>query len=150
MFGDKIKNLREEKELNQIELAEALNIDRGAYGNYEREYIIIPLKHLNNLANYFNVSIDYIFNFTDTLKYENSLNDINKIKVGERLKEFRKENKITIAKLAETINIGNGTVAGYESGRYLISTAVLYDICKRYYISADYLLGKIDNPKYLK
>ena len=32
---------------------------------------------------------------------------------------------------------------------FLIATPFLYTICKKYNISADYLLGKIDNPKYL-
>ena len=36
-----------------------------------------------------------------------------------------------------------------EKGKYLISIPFLYTICKKYNISADYLLGKIDNPKYL-
>ena len=38
----------------------------------------------------------------------------------------------------------------YEKGKTLILTSFLYTICKKYNISADYLLGKIDEPKYLK
>ena len=40
-------------------------------------------------------------------------------------------------------------LAKYEKGKYIIATTYLYQICKRYNISADYLLGKIDSPKYL-
>ena len=70
-------------------------------------------------------------------------------KIGQNLKEFRKENKLNQEKLAEFLNIGKGTIADYERGRYLIATPFLYQICKKYNISTDYLLGKIDNPKYL-
>ena len=69
-------------------------------------------------------------------------------KIGQNLKEFCKENKLTQEKLTEFLNIGKGTIADYERGRYLIATPFLYQICKKYNISADYLLGKIDNPKY--
>ena len=58
--------------------------------------------------------------------------------------------KLTQSKLADNLGCSYGTIAGYERGRYLIATPFLYQICKTYRISADYLLGKIDNPKYLK
>ncbi len=70
--------------------------------------------------------------------------------MSKRLKEFRKENKLTQVKLAEILNIANGTIAEYERGTNIIATPFLYTICKNYNISADYLLGKIDEPKYLK
>ena len=41
-------------------------------------------------------------------------------------------------------------ISEYENKNRLISTSYFYSICKKYHISADYLLGKIDNPKYLK
>ena len=76
--------------------------------------------------------------------------NIVKYKMGERLKEFRKNNKLTQSKLAVILNTTQSVIADYERGRYLIATPFLYTICKKYNISADYLLGKIDNPKYLK
>ena len=116
---------------------------------YEKEYELIPLKHLNTLCNYFHVSLDYIFGFTNILNYPHSHAKINYQKAGERLKEFRKEHKLTQTTLGNELNCSYGTIAGYEIGRYLIATPFLYTICKKYHISADYLLGKINNPKYL-
>ena len=127
-----------------------LNFEKDTYGKYEREYVIIPIKHLNTVCNYFGVSLDYIFNFTNPKKYNISCSDINREKMSKRLKEFRKENKLTQVKLAEILNIANGTIAEYERGTNIIATPFLYTICKNYNISADYLLGKIDEPKYLK
>ena len=72
------------------------------------------------------------------------------LKSGNRLKEFRKENKLTQTKLASILNTTQSVIADYERGRYFISTPFLYTICKKYNISADYLLGRIDNPKYIK
>ena len=150
IYAFKLKELREEKNINQLELSKTLNIDNSVYAKYEKEYEIIPIKHLNTLCNYFNVSFDYIFGFTNDLNYPNMLKEIDTKKSGTRLKELRKEHKITQTILSDELNCSYGTIAGYEIGRYLIATPFLYTICKKYHISADYLLGKTDTPKYFK
>ncbi len=71
MYTKKLKLERESKNLLQKDIAAIINIDRGHYGHYEREDEIISIKHLNTLCNYFNVSIDYIFSFTDIKQYKN-------------------------------------------------------------------------------
>ena len=134
---------------NQIDIANLLKIDRSQYGKYENEYTTIPIKHLNTLCNYFNISLDYIFSLTDNKQYNNSKNDINLLESGKRLKEFRKENKITQTKLADFLTTSFSNVSAYERSINIISTTYLYAICKKHNISADYLLGKIDSPKYL-
>lgn len=149
MYRNKLKKLREINNLLQKDLAKIVGIHEGRYNQYETEIDVIPLKHLIVLCNYFNVSLDYIFDFTDLKQYKNSINEINKKAVGERLKEIRRENKLTQVKLASILNTVHPVIVNYEKGKYLISTAFLYEICRNYKISADYILGKIDNPKYL-
>ncbi|MCM1053221.1 MAG: helix-turn-helix domain-containing protein [Ruminococcus sp.] len=149
IYGEKLKELRETKELKQEDLSKLLLVDKGAYGQYEREYVIIPIKHLNTLCNYFNISLDYIFSFNNNINYENNTKEINKTLSGQRLKEFRKDNKLTQKKLSIILNIGRTTITEYENGNNIIATPFLYTICSKYHISADYLLGKIDKPKYL-
>lgn len=148
-YGNKLKELREEKNITQEQLAKAIGIERSSYNQFEQQYDIIPVNRLNQVANYFNTSIDFIFNFTDSRNYKNikqALNiDISKL----RLKEFRKENNLTQDKLANILQVSQSTIAYIERGRNLIATAFLYEICKKYHISADYLLGKTDSPKYL-
>ena len=149
MYKERLKGLRERMGKNQIDIANLLKIDRSQYGKYENEYTTIPIKHLNTLCNYFNISLDYIFSLTDNKQYNNSKNDINLLESGKRLKEFRKENKITQTKLADFLTTSFSNVSAYERGINIISTTYLYAICKKHNISADYLLGKIDSPKYL-
>lgn len=148
-YGNKLKELREEKNITQEQLAKSIGIGRSSYNQFEQQYDIIPINRLNQVANYFNTSIDFIFNFTDSRNYKNireTLNiDISKL----RLKEFRKENNLTQDKLANILQVSQSTIAYIERGRNLIATAFLYEICKKYHISADYLLGKTDSPKYL-
>lgn len=150
MYKEKLKTLRENNSLTLQDISKLLNFEKDTYGKYEREYTTMPLKHLNTLCNYFNVSLDYIINFNNIPNYENSQKEINKKLAGIRLKEFRKDNKLTQVKLAEILNTVHTVITNYENGKNLISTPFLYDICKKYNISADYLLGKIDDPKYFK
>ncbi|MCM1052721.1 MAG: helix-turn-helix domain-containing protein [Ruminococcus sp.] len=149
-FGDKLKILRERNGFTLIEIANILNISDSLYSRYEKEIQLIPTKHLNTLCNYFNVSFDYIFNFNSIKQYNEIKKDINKTLSGQRLKEFRKENSLTQEKLAKNLNTVHSVIVKIENGGNLIALPFLYDICKKYHISADYLLGKVDYPKYLK
>ena len=150
-YGIKIKELRERNGITQKQLTQYLKIDAKLYSHYETEDRIIPCKHLFEISNYFDISIDYLFNFVNKKDYKNLTNKkIENEKIGNRLKEIRKENKLTQAKLAQILNTTQSVIAEYEKGKNLIATPFLYDICKKYNISADYLLGKTDSPKYLK
>ena len=149
-YEERLKDLRYEKDLKQNDVAKILNISRALYSQYETYEKIIPLAHLNSLANYFNVSVDYLLGLTDIKCYEryNKI-DINKEVVGLNLKKFRKDKNITLVKLAEILNTSHSTLSAYESGKTLILTSFLYTICKKYKISADYLLDKIEEPIFL-
>ncbi len=149
-YSDRLKELRNDKEITQKEIADYLKMDKDSYGHYERQDYIIPIKHLNSVCNYLNVSIDYILGLSNTIEYPHSNNEIDRIKSGERLKKLRKDKKMTQAVLASHLKTVSTVIGGYEKGRRLIATPFLYMICKDFKISADYLLGKIDNPKYLK
>lgn len=138
----------DEKDLKQKEIAEKMGISAALYNIYENQNKIFPRKHLNALSKTFNISIDYFFGLTNKKNYSNA-KDINSKLSSLRLKEFRKEQKISQKLLAEFLNTAQSVISDYENGKYLIATPFLYTICKKYHISADYLLGKTDEPKYL-
>lgn len=148
-YSNKILEIRTDNNLTQKDIADLLNINRSTYKDYELQISIIPIKHLVTISEYFNISVDYIMGFTHQKQYSN-VKDVDKMKAGSRLKEFRKENNLTQIKLANILNTTFSSIAFNEKGRNLIATPFLYTICQKYHISADYLLGKIDNPKYLK
>ena len=150
MYKERLKNIRDNKETLQKDIAKILNIKDNTYSEYENEYKIIPIKHLSKICNYFNVSLDYIFNFTNKENYSNIRKEINKELTRNRLKELRKENNLTQEKLAKIINVAKSTISDCERMSTTLATPFLYDICKKYNISADYLLGKIDQPKKFK
>lgn len=65
---ERIRNLREDYDLKQRELAEILNCSQRIYSNYERGDVDIPTEILIKLARYYNTSIDYILGETDEIK----------------------------------------------------------------------------------
>ena len=145
----RLLDIRLEHDLTQQNIANILNISRSTYKDYELQISVIPIKHLISLSDYFQVSVDYLLGLTNTKNY-NHEKEADKAVAGNRLKEFRKENKLTQVKLASILNTTFSSIAFNEKGRNFIATPFLYTICKKYHVSADYLLGKIDKPQYLK
>lgn len=65
---ERIKNLREDKDLSQTKIAELLNCTQTTYSRYETGNLNIPIDALIKLAIYFNTSIDYLIGLTDEKK----------------------------------------------------------------------------------
>ena len=149
-----IKNFFEEikieKNITATSIANKLNISKSTLSNYINGDAYIPLEHLNSISNILSIPIDYILGLSSNknIKFK-KIKNLEPKKIGERLKNIRKELKLTQEKIAKTIGINKSSISRYESGENLILTIALYTICHKYHISADYLLGKIDNPKYL-
>ena len=56
----RLKQLRTENDINQSDVAELLDVTRQAYSRYEREERELGYDMLCKLADYFNVSVDYL------------------------------------------------------------------------------------------
>lgn len=64
-LGRRIKLLREEKELSQLELAKILNISNSALSQYEAGNRVPSDEIKKKIAEYFNVSLDYLMGTSD-------------------------------------------------------------------------------------
>ena len=64
----RIKDVREDKDLTQSEVAKMLNISQTNYSKYELGKINIPLETLKKLALIYDTSIDYLLGLTDEKK----------------------------------------------------------------------------------
>ena len=60
MVFPNIRNLREDNDKLQVELAEYLNVKQTTYSKYERGAISIPIEVIIKIADYYDVSIDYL------------------------------------------------------------------------------------------
>lgn len=68
MKYERIKNLREDSDKTQQNLADYLNITRSAYSNYENGIRDIPIEVLSAIADYYNTSVDYLIGRTNEIK----------------------------------------------------------------------------------
>lgn len=69
MYLRRLRDLREDHDLKQTDIAEMLNIQQTVYSRYERGFQNIPLEHLVALADYYKVSLDYIFEREEYIKH---------------------------------------------------------------------------------
>ncbi len=65
---NRLKDLREDKDLKQIEVAKMLNVSQTNYSKYELGKINIPIETLKKLALFYNTSLDYILGLTNIKK----------------------------------------------------------------------------------
>ena len=65
LLGKRLKELREERNLTQKQVANALKINSVTYLHYEKAQREPPLLLLAEMAAYFNVSVDYLLGLTD-------------------------------------------------------------------------------------
>lgn len=68
MCYTRLKDLREDKDLVQKEIAAYLGIDQRVYSNYETGKRDIPTRFVVALARYYNTSADYILGLTNNPK----------------------------------------------------------------------------------
>ncbi len=66
MFGERLKELRIKFGLKQHELAEILNVSQSTIGMYENDQRTPPAESIVKLAEYFNVTTDYLLGHTKT------------------------------------------------------------------------------------
>lgn len=65
MLYKRIRELREDKDLTQQKMGEFLSCSQRVYSNYERGELDIPTEILIKLAEFHNVTVDYLLNRTD-------------------------------------------------------------------------------------
>lgn len=105
-------------------------------------YGIIPkFKVLIRIADYFDISVEYLLCMTEEVYFKKS----NSPKTfGFRLNELRKENNYTIYKLSELLHIHRNNIAQWIKNDYIPSINDLEIIADFFNVSLDYLLGRTD------
>jgi transcriptional regulator with XRE-family HTH domain len=68
MYTKRLRDLREDHDKTQQQIADVLGTSQTMYARYERGANELPLRHLLTLCNYYGVSADYILGRTDNPK----------------------------------------------------------------------------------
>ena len=65
---NRLKEIREDNDLRQEDVAKILNTTQQYYSDYELGVRVIPLERISKLADFYNTSIDYLVYLTDERK----------------------------------------------------------------------------------
>lgn len=68
MYFQRLRDMREDKDLTQTAVATYLGIHQTVYSRYERGFQTIPLEHLLKLADLYDVSLDFLTGRTQNMK----------------------------------------------------------------------------------
>lgn len=145
-----LKYIRIDNELTLKDVADILNVSTSAYGAWEKETTMIPLKRLIDFCDYFQVSVDYALGFTNIAEYPNLKKGICYELSNKRIKITRKLNNYSQDGIAKILGTNNSVISRYENGKTLILTTFLIEYATRFNISTDYLLGRIDEKLPIK
>lgn len=143
MNTEKIKDLRDELEITQKQLADKLGCTRSAYSLWEINKNTIPLNYLNKLSNILNINIDYLVDLSDKKMINFNKVEIDRKKLGERIKQARKYINYTQEKLANKLNTTHSVISAYESGKTAVPTLFMIEIAKITKKSLNWFLDKI-------
>ena len=139
---DKMKDVREEHDIRQKDIAKKLNVSQPNYARWESKAKIIPLEKLNELCNYFEINMDYIIGISkEKIKMQNN-NVLDKKIIGKNIKKLRLDNDLTQKDLAVMLHTTQSVISAYEAGKTLILTAFAIELCLKYHVSLDKLCNR--------
>lgn len=142
MNYERLISIRRSLNLSQRNMAELLNVSKSNYARWETSEKIIPLKHLVDFCNLTKLSLDYALSLNNKKKKSTYTIEYDNYSLGRKIKKLRLSHHLTQLEFAESINTTQSVISDYENGLNIIQTSFLLDICKKYNVSADYLLKK--------
>ncbi len=150
-IGDNIKSLRKENNLTQKELAKKIDISASTIGMYEQNRRDPDTETLRKIAEFFEVSTDYLLGVSDDNKFGNHFffffqDDDLKTIFTSRLKLSMEKNNIDVQDILFETEISADNMEKYIEGE---SEPTLEDLCALSDIldvTTDYLLGRDNSP----
>ncbi len=141
----RLEELRDEKDLKKKDVAKIIGVVESVYSEWENGKLSIPTKRLNELANFYEINIDYILGLTDIRLHMKTKNELDIDIVSTRLKEIRKFLKLTMRELSSKFNTTSSAISNYENSKYLILSSFLIELAKYSNYSVDWILGRSNN-----
>ena len=139
-FQKRITELVDETFLKKVDLAKAGNFDYRSLSNALCYGIIPTTSTLVKMANYFNVSIDYLLGRSDENDYIESAN----ASFNERFEKLCEEKGVTHYKISQDCFFDKSNISRWLSKGYLPTLEILDMLTKYFDVTTDYLLGRSD------
>ena len=149
-FGEKIKELREEKGLTQKQMSEILEVSKSNISKYEADTVEPSLETIRRYATFFRVSTDYLLNDSADLKKEYKKTYPMDIVYLDN--SFAKRFQLATdgydeAEISDILNVSLKVVADLMCGDVEPSPNMLERIAQAFQMSTDYLLGIVNKSR---
>lgn len=149
MKENRLEELKEEKDLKSKDIANYLNVAESTYSEWEHNKISIPTRRIVELADFYEVNIDFMLNLSNAKKHIKNNSELNLELIGLHLKEIREELGLSLRELGEKLNCAFSSLGSYERGEYLIQSNSLINLCMISNYSIDWILGRAKD-KFIK
>lgn len=135
MFGDRLTKLRNEKNISMKQCAYELDIPYTTYVSYEKNEREQKAKQLMKIANYFDVSLDFLLGRTKSQNIRYNL--------ASNLNKLLTENKsfITKKQLSQLLGVTPSAITNWTKGSNSPDIELLVKICDIFKIDINELIG---------
>lgn len=143
-FQNRFVELTDElDEKNKSKRAKIIGVSNTTYSNAYNYGIIPKTSSLIRIADYFDISIEYLIGNTDSERFEKSLHNVT---FKERLFELQKSKNIsTVYELSQRVHIHRNNIAQWNKLNCIPLIDDLIVLADFFEVSVDYLLGRTDD-----
>jgi len=141
-FKNVLNDLLSEQGLPKSDFPKEIGITYNSFSNAVNYGIIPKPKVLMRIADYFNVSIEYLLAKTNDEYFAKakSVSGFN-----ERIESLRASKNLTYYQMSQILHLDESYFSKWKSNQYLPSLDFLFLIADFFNVSIDYLLGRTDD-----
>lgn len=141
MKHGKVRDLREDHDLTQRDVAQLLGVKRSTYTMWELGDVNFPIEKLVKLAQILHTNLEYMLGISIDKRAIQYPDDIDIGFIGQQLRKQRLKLNKTQSDFAKTLKIHQSTYSYYEDGRTRIPTEKLILLSITYRISLNEICG---------
>ncbi len=141
-FKQRFLELTDDLDCKKSEIPKLLNIDYNVFIKITEFGIIPKPVVLIRIADYFNISVEYLLGRTDNSYFVKA--EIPKTFL-ERYQILKTENKFTDYLIAQKLHITTSYTTNWKNKKYIPSIINLIELSEIFKVSIDYLLGRTDD-----
>ena len=145
-FMSNLRKIRTESKVSQIQLAEDIGFSNGIISLWETGLRLPSADAIIILSRYFQVSTDYLLKVTDNNSTLHRIQDfdVDMTIFNNRLKELRKNKKLSQEQLAKRAGLTKTSINHWENGKCLPNANAIVALARYFGVTTDYLLGESD------
>jgi transcriptional regulator with XRE-family HTH domain len=145
-FAKRLKQLREDHYLTQDELAVEVNLKKSTLSKYENELSEPRLGNVKKIADYFEVSSNWLTGYSD-IRDKNAVEEVIPMKFYERFNKLLKDNDISIGKISKEIGVPYTTLDAISKRQLTnIKLENVFKIAKYFGVTVEYLATGSEEP----